>query len=77
MALPGDKKKGKGQEMEESLTYVILSMSRVWVNMTYYIIECEYANKILIALNQTNILKQKLPENCFMNVKTIVVSKRS
>ena len=36
MALPGNKRKEKGQEMETSLIYIILSMSRVWVNMTYY-----------------------------------------
>ena len=27
-------RKGKGQEMETSLIYIILSMSRVWVSMT-------------------------------------------
>ena len=36
MALPGKKRKGKGQEMETSPIYIILSMSRVWVNMTYH-----------------------------------------
>lgn len=72
MARPEDKIKGKGQEMEEILIYVILSMSRItfgitlirhlwWVNMTYCtwsITEGEYA-KNLDCMNQTFLNKNE------------------